>query len=249
MMKPLFVWLGSRRTRKHEVGDKCRYLDQATSAGLPVPSGAILLDELYRLFLAEEVIEVVEDTIRVPDPGFLYQTLYAGVHFPKIERPVVVRAAFSWPNSPERDPQGTFAHRLTADLNEAAQLAEALAKVWSSAFAMETRRKQKNVTMRRDVLVMEAVDISVRGWVTTRQQEAEDALNVEEGEIGSAKKSLSKLRPWRSPDKSLPAYAQRLQQLMRGVRRTFGKRELRVDWIDDGRICWITQVSSQGPSS
>jgi hypothetical protein len=35
---------------------------------------------------------------------------------------------------------------------------------------------------------------------------------------------------------------QRLQQLLRGVRRTFGQGNWQIDWLDDGRICWLIQI-------
>ncbi|MCZ7668469.1 MAG: hypothetical protein M5U34_15385 [Chloroflexi bacterium] len=40
----------------------------------------------------------------------------------------------------------------------------------------------------------------------------------------------------------MPPYAQRLQKLLRGIRRTFGQGSWQVDWLDDGEICWVVKV-------
>ena len=44
-------------------------------------------------------------------------------------------------------------------------------------------------------------------------------------------------------DSNLPLYAQRLQKLLRGIRRTFGAGSWQIDWLDDGEICWVTKVA------
>jgi hypothetical protein len=30
--------------------------------------------------------------------------------------------------------------------------------------------------------------------------------------------------------------------LLRGARRTFGDDDWMIEWIDDGRICWLIQI-------
>jgi hypothetical protein len=243
MMKPPFVWLGSGRTRKHDVGEKPRLLDRASSAGLPVPPGAILLDELYRLLLAEEVILTEGDVVIVPDPEFLQRTLYAGIRLPKLDRPVVVRAAFSWPEEQTPGTKDAFPQRLTAEMDQAASLANALAAVWSTVLALEARQRQMPETLRRDVLIMEMVAADIEGWAITRPAETWDEMAIRRDDGFDRPVHLPKLRPWRNPDRGAPPATQRLQRLLRGVRRTFGKRDLRIDWIDDGRICWLIQAS------
>ena len=44
-------------------------------------------------------------------------------------------------------------------------------------------------------------------------------------------------------DQSLPIYVQRLQYLLSGIRRTLGKGDWTIEWIDDGEICWLVQIS------
>lgn len=44
-------------------------------------------------------------------------------------------------------------------------------------------------------------------------------------------------------DHSLPLYVQRLQHFLSGIRRTLGKGDWAIEWIDNGDICWIVQIS------
>src|SRR5690554_4489859 len=91
MSRLLFVWLGSNRARKRGVSAPGVLLDRAARAGLPVPAGAILLDDVYRLALDEGAAIVSDGRVIVPDPAWLHDLLYQGVRFPVIDAPVAVR--------------------------------------------------------------------------------------------------------------------------------------------------------------
>ena len=41
--------------------------------------------------------------------------------------------------------------------------------------------------------------------------------------------------------KDLPFY-NRLQSLLKNIRRIFGEKEWDVEWADDGNICWLLQI-------
>ena len=116
------------------------------------------------------------------------------------------------------------------DFNDPTQLSKSLCEVWSSV---------SNSGGRRDLLIMEMVDDQTSGVALTGSSDEMDEALVK-GEAPPL--HLPQLRAWRRPDPDLPAYGQRLQQLLRGLRRTFGKGDWGIDWMDDGRICWLLRV-------
>lgn len=218
-MKQFFIWLGSGRSRKWDVGAKAQYLDQAAQAGLPVPAGAILLDEFFQLALAEGVIVAGEHgAFTAPDPQWLSETLFEGVRLPHLGKPAAVRAAV---------PLTGYVPRLTVDLNDPVELSRSLCTVWSLAAQGEARR---------DVLIMAMVTGDEAGTAVSHHTTKTDQIPPF---------NLVQLGAWQRPSKALPPHVQRLQQLLRGIRRTFGARNWVVDWVDDGRICWLLQISRQ----
>lgn len=219
-MKTPFIWLGSGRAKKWAVSEKGRWLDQAAKSGLPVPAGAILLDEFYQLLLAEGVIGLENGRVHATNPAWLHETLYESVRFPRLDNPVAVRTATATVTSPQLD----------VNFNEPGQLVHALCAVWSPF-----------TTQRRDVLVMEMINDSAAGTAVTGANSDYDTLHdndVPEPII------LPQLGRWKRPAASLPPHQQRLQMLLRGVRRTFGQGQWWIDWVDDGRICWLLQIQS-----
>lgn len=218
-MKTPFVWLGSGRAKKWGVAAKGRLLDKAAKAGLPVPSGAILLDELFQLLLNEGVVMMENGRITAPDPVWLHETLYQSVRFPHLDKPVAVRSARAAAAAPQ----------LGVDFTDPAQLSHSLCEIWS---LLDGRR--------RDALVMEMVggDSTGLAQTVTHSQNETDAVHI----ASHPPLALPHLRRWQRPAPDQPPHLQRLQQLLRGVRRTFGPGEWHIDWLDDGRICWLIQV-------
>ena len=145
-MKTPFIWLGSGRAKKWDVAPKGRHLDEAAKAGLPVPPGAILLDELFQLLLNEGVVVLDNGRVTAPDPDWLWETIYQSVRFPPLEKPVAVRTASAAATAPQLD----------VDFTDSAQLSYALCELWS------------HLTDRRDVLVMEmrAASVAVPTLIT-----------------------------------------------------------------------------------
>lgn len=235
-MKTPFLWLGANRARKWPVGDKARLLDKAASAGLPVPPGGILLDELFALLINEGVVTEREGVVTAVSDSWLAETLYEGVHFPRLTVPVIIRAAFSLAGAPQlADP--LFAPQRAVQPTDPAQLAQALCRVWSSA--------RGPASLRRDVLLTEMVGVEMPGTAVTGGH-APDHVTCHPP--GTAPTALELPWPGRfaRPDSSLPPYARRLQLLLRGARRTFGAGSWQVDWLDDGRICWLIQIYPHG---
>ncbi|MCB8968833.1 MAG: hypothetical protein H6660_18280 [Ardenticatenaceae bacterium] len=227
MAAATFIWLGSRRSRKHPLHDKGKLLDIATSRGLPVPNGGILLHELYALLLQEGVIQWGQEFLVVSDPDWLCEIFYNEIRFPRLANPVAVRTAFA---SGE-----TAVSQLNIDFQNPTALANSLCAVWSAAApANETRR---------DVLVMEMVPRQTTGTAVTCTTQPHDTVQFQQANT-TASLELPKLSGWKRPSPDIPPFAQRLQQLLRGVRRTFGPADWQIEWADDGKICWLLQVNS-----
>ena len=241
MKKTPFVWLGANRARKWPVGEKALLLDKAASAGLPVPSGAILLDELFQLFVEEGVVAVQETAVTDCDPDWLFESLYEGIRFPRFDQPTILRPAFS-ALTHEQQPIAS-ATKSHVDMNDPDELARALCSVWSVS-------PRSEVAFRRDVLVMEMVAGEMGGTATSTKLSASvtTKLNADAptDQITTPDNTLEIPQLtgfFPRTDSSLPPYAQRLQKLLRGIRRTFGEGSWQVDWLDDGEICWVMKVA------
>ncbi len=215
-MKTPFIWLGSGRAKKWDVAAKGRHLDEAAKAGLPVPPGAILLDELFQLLLDEGVVVMDNGRITAPAPNWLHETLYQSVRFPHLDKLAAVRSTHTAAARPQ----------LNVDFTDPAQLSHSLCELWSQ------------LTGRRDVLVMEMREMKVLGTAVPSHTNEHDTVQIP----NKPPLSLPQLNRWQRPAADLPPHLQRLQQLLRGVRRTFGQGEWQIDWLDDGRICWLIQI-------
>lgn len=232
-----FVWLGSGRAKKRGVGEKGHLLDAAARAGLPVPTGGILLDEAYRLLLAEGVV-VQDERVTIPDPGFLHHTLFAAIRFPRMDRLVAVRPTFSSEDQLCLGEKELFPVALGVDLASPDKLAESLAAVWTAAFNRESRQGKGAGYVRRDTLIMEMVDGETSGKAVTRHNRDGDLVTWGTPS-GNSTLALPVLRAWQRPDKESPLFAQRLQRLLRGIRRTFGAAGWQITWAHDGEVCWL----------
>ncbi|MCA9867509.1 MAG: hypothetical protein KIS95_06055 [Anaerolineae bacterium] len=230
MASPLFIWLGSGRTRRRRIGPKGLLLDQAAHAGLPVPAGAVLTDELLRRFIEKGLVESYDGRLIAPDPELLHNTLFLSVRLPRFARPVALRAAFT-------PPAVSVPARLNVDLNDAIATTMALTGIWTGA-----TRPAPGV--RADVLVMDMVAVEHAGTALTGHSPTHDAITLHRGaEALTLAPALPRLGRGRQPDAERPPFARRLQMLLRGVRRTFGPGLWQIDWIDDGHICYLIQLS------
>ena len=227
-MKTAFIWLGAGRVRKHPVGEDVRLLDSATKAGLPVPSGGVLLDDFYQLLLEAGLIQVVGQKITVPNPDWLHGALYEDVRFPKMSQPVVVRSQATAVSPPIPLPPPL---QLTGDFTNPTELAKMLTEIWTPTVLF-------GEGVQHNVLVMERVEKRVWGTAVTQKDNAFDEAIYTEN-AASHTLQLPQITGWQSADKALTPFAQRLQMLLRGVRRTLGKGEWRITWADDGKVCWL----------
>lgn len=241
----MFAWLGSGRTHRRNVGAAGRDLDQAARAGLPVPSGAVLLDEFYRFALDNELIAEIGQRVSVMDSLVLHATLFESVHLPQFDMPVIVRAVAG----DESDANaGDISDSDAVDSRDPPQMCRALSTAWSEAGRGEP-------TARRDVLLLQTVTAVCKGTAESRANAEMDLIEVwtptgGSGEFASrpsAAYDLARLNRLRLPDENRPPYERRLQMLMRGVRRSLGLGDWVVTWADDGHICWLLNLSVMTP--
>jgi hypothetical protein len=153
--------------------------------------------------------------------------LFYSVRLPAFERPVRVRPAF------DSGAEGIPDHH-SVNFGDQAATASVLGTIWT---AMERRPGG-----RADVLVVEEVAAEHAGTALTGGATDEATLTLGDGTGLPA--SLPRLSAWAVPDTTLPPFARRLQMLLRGARRTFGQGIWRLEWADDGRICYLTGVSA-----
>lgn len=230
MSTPLFIWLGSGRARRRGVGRPARQLDQAAQAGLPVPAGAVLLDEFYRFALDTGLAQAGDRDVVIPDPELWHNTLFHSVRLPRFRRPVSLHAVADETATAGAPPVVC----RDVDFDNPAAAARALETIWSAGAALR----------RRDALIIEVVAATTSGVATTGATEVDQVALT-----GAAPFALPQLRHRRELTADLPPYARRLQQLLGGVRRTFGPGAWRIEWADDGRVCWLVQVSAMSPST
>lgn len=247
----LWLPLGYGSAAKYGIGPKAALLDVARRYGLPVPTGIILVDEAWRRALGVGLV-------RRHDDGSLSLTdgsrLVFAIGFPNFEwelpGPFAVRSAFSAEDGATQSLAGYFTSRLNVDGREPAQMAEALRAVWESA----ERYAAEFGELRRDVLIMRMVDAKHSGVAFTEHAYADDLVNFTEGladklvsgAVAGESLSLPKLRAGEKPHADLPDWAQRLQILLREVRRVFSHRrsgrDWDIEWADDGEQCWLVQI-------
>ncbi|MCP4360965.1 MAG: hypothetical protein GY796_23405 [Chloroflexi bacterium] len=224
MTQLFFVWLGSKRAQKNHVPEKGWRLDRAMQAGLPVPNGGIFLDDFYWLARQEEIVLADNGRLSISQPQKLYDLLYTAVRFPHLDKPCAIRPLFG--RTLAISPQ------LNIDMNDSAVLAAALVDLWTAVLPHEE-------TTGHELLVQEMVAAEVIGTAVSHVQTATDTITTPTDSL-----TLPHLGRWQKPAAAAPDHIQRLQKLLRGVRRTFGNGDWEVTWGDDGRVCWLLQIQA-----
>ncbi len=219
-----FVWLGSKRAKRKGTPEKGWRLDMAARAGLPVPPGGIFLDDVFWLALQENIVMLENGRITIPSPQALTGFLYTTVRFPRLNKPCAVRPLPSAGIT-------AVSPALFMDMNDAGTLAKTLRQMWTTMGGASEE-------CRHDILIQEMVEGEIEGTAVSRKSSEADAY-FSNGE----QRNLPKLGRWDRTDPDAPHYAQRLQKLLRGLRRTFGAEDWLVHWLDDGRVCWLLQIS------
>jgi rifampicin phosphotransferase len=177
----------------------------------------------------------LRNCIHCPDPDWLKQVLHEDVRLPPLKGKMIVRAAFTTASG---EPIGSIAPVHNVDFAQSQAVAEAFCKLWTAV-------ADQPDTVRRDLIIQELVSIRSEGIVFSDPAYQDDQCTVfgDHYSAISAELLLPQLRPGERAEENIPDFAQRLQMLLRGVRHTFGHRAWRVEWADDGKICWLLQVN------
>lgn len=224
-MGPLFIWLGSGRARRRGIHKRGALLDQAARAGLPVPPGAILPHELFRLFLDKGLVARSGERVTVPDTELFYNTLFLSVRLPRFARPVIMQAIVT-------EGCSGLAPSPAVDPDDSEAFVRALAVVWTYLAGCPE-------SVRADVLVMETVDGEHSGRAITGS-EPDDLIALDPGVVAGD------MLPLAVDADGRPPHARRLRLLLGGVRRTFGKGGWEIEWVDDGRVCHLLSIAPNG---
>lgn len=215
-MRHYFAWLGSKRAAKRGVAEPACLLDKAAHAKLPVPAGGVLLHRFFELALAEGAIKQEDEKITAVSPQILHQLLYGVARFPKLEESVAIRPLLGNQFGSTQQPIQMLNSKVLAD---------SLYEGWQQQ------------TEQRDLLIMTLPKTVMMGTAVSPPLSQTDQITTEVETFG-----MPCLVRWQRPDGSLPPYAQRLQMLLRGIRRTFGDVGWEIEWRDDGEICWLWQL-------
>ncbi len=245
MKKLPFAWLGSKRAKKQGAGEKAGLLDMGRRLGLPVPAGVVLLHRVHGLLLEAGII-VREghhpSRIYCPDPNWLKEALHNDVRLPPLNGRMIIRAAFS---DGEGQPFAPIPPVRDVDFGQPQAVAAALCRLWTAV-------ADQPDTFRRDLIIQEQLSIQNEGTAYSDPAYQDDHYSVVSSQYsGDSDRfsmnddwlSLPQLRSGERADDNLPGFARRLQMLLRGVRRTFGQGAWRVEWADDGEICWLLQIN------
>ena len=219
-MRYYFAWLGSKRAAKRDVPEAGSLLDKAAANNLPVPAGGILLHSFYELAVAEGIVIEKAEEVTAVSPPALHNLFLNMARFPRLEGALAIR--------PLQD--NAFGSTKTKVLlDNPVQLANSLCEGW----------QQQNG--RRDLLLITMPKMELAGTAVSPANAEWDEIILPEGKM-----NLAQLDRWKRPDSSLPPHAQRLQMLLRGLRRTFGDVGWEIEWVDDGRICWLWELKPLG---
>lgn len=237
MAKSHFVWLGSGRSKRNKIGGPAHWLDEAARARLPVSPGAILTDQFYRLCLEHNLVNLSGRVVFITDSELLHNTLFHSIHLPRFDRPVTLRP--SLPTTAAEDDAGY----QPFDSADPQALAAALARAWSVA--------PVDPAARRDVYLLEELTTARAGRAQTALDRETDVVWSNTDDDKGPGITLPRLGRWKRPDDDIKPHLGRLQQLLRGLRRTLDGAGWTITWADDGAIAWITGIyaHSGGPST
>lgn len=244
-MSDTCFYIGSGKAADSQISQKARLLDKAARHRIAVPDGSIIRHEALQIALLKGYMQEQSDgTYTCNEPERFIEWL----GLPTYGRLMAVRSAFNTDalyKRMEDDREADFETVLKVNVNDPDELSAALCRVWNSAPG------SPDDNLRRDVLVMQMVD-AVHGGVALTEAAYEDDLVLYQEGIGrdlihgdESGKRLSMPRLWRSEfltNRDLPDWAQRLQKMLRRIRRVFGAEDWDIEFADDGKTCYLLRI-------
>jgi rifampicin phosphotransferase len=216
--------LGGADRRALGVSPKAALLHRAALAGIRVPAGMVVPDELFDTWA----------TLEQPIPAELSGSELA------------VRSAFAAEDAAHVSGAGAFTSVLRIRSDDVPAVLDAAHRVRASGALTAGRR---------DMLVMRMVPAVTSGVAFTEHAHEDDLVNSVEGtaeallsgHVTGRTLELPRLRDGEPASRGVPAWAARLQSLLRDVRRfaranQWGGDDWDVEWADDGTTCWLVQL-------
>lgn len=217
-------------------------LSRAQRAGIAVPPSMILLDEAWQFARQHDMLAGPTDVLVPRDIGAFMNALKIFPGLTELGARVAVRGLYTAENEPALRLQGISASKLRVDRRDPQALATAICTVWSAADRFSR-------VQRRDLLLMTMVEPQHAGVAVLESIYEDDVVNftggsadpLVQGRATGVSIQLPRLRH-REPAQAKLPFAQRLQALIRQVRRVFGDADWELEWADDGTTCWLVQI-------
>ncbi len=213
----LLVPLGSGLASAAGAGPRADLLDRCARAGLPVPAGAVLLDDARRWGELDDA-----DLAGPTNPSQL----------------VTVRSAFA--------PPGEVASRTIPSLpaGDGPGIVAVVRSIWAAGAAAGVARADVILFAHvPGVQAGAAVTGPDRDDVVSWHEVTPEARQAGgDREVGrwAARPLRARDRPHRATDRvPLPPWGMRLVRLLRDVREVVGVDRWDVEWVDDGWRCWL----------
>lgn len=234
--------VGTGKIAKQGIAQKGILLDRAMRHGISVPTSVVLLDEAWRFAQRHDLVAGRNDDFTPRDAMEFIQALGIFHALSPLGARVAVRALFLYAPSNASIYDGIIKSKLRVDRRDPQSLAMAICNVWSTA-------NRKGLITRRDVLLSTMIDAQHAGIAVSESAYADDLINftasageaLVRGQISGTTLALPRIMPGEVPTASLP-FVQRLQNLLRKIRKVFGDQPWEVEWADDGTTCWLIQI-------
>ena len=244
--EPALIKLGSGQASRYGVGSKARLLDRAAAAGLPVPTGYVLLDAVWQYAISHDLLSFGDDGITCKNPQALYDALNLPA-FPN-KQTVAVRSAFTIEDTPAMSMAGYFTSVTGVDSADVDAFIGALCDVWASSVSYDD--------IRRDVIIMDMVEAEHAGVLFTETNYEQDRVNYVEGtaeallsgEVEGQSADIRRLRGFErgdreeGPPRAEATFLDRLQVLSRRIRGVFGENSWDIEFADDGTTAYLLQI-------
>ena len=222
--------------KKLGVSSKAALLNHAQKSGLPVPNGVTLLDSAWGRLIESGIVTVEGSDVTVEAADELLERF--ALH--ALRRSVAVRPAFARVGDSAENtspPDITLLNQTHLDIapTDKVGLINALIDTWRAPLP----NRLSDDSVRRDMLVMEMVDIKTEGVAFTQAGYADDLVVFDADQTHH----LPKIKSLENSTLE-NGWQRRLQQLLRGVRLTFNLHgtDWEIRWADDSTRCWLLQI-------
>lgn len=187
-------------------------LNLAMRAQLPVPNGIVLPQTAWRRLIADNFVEVAGEDVLVNGADVFLKRLALD----KLKRPVAVRGLSSACPEPIEVAENDHLHIAPTNTET---IITTIVAIWQSG---------------QTALVHDALQPQQRGSIHLLSSAQTDHIQLANGK----QFALARLSRWQRPT-APQAWQRRLQQLIRGVARTFADANWSIQFVDDGEVCWL----------